>query len=920
MNLVGVMRFIRFSLALLFVGAVSAKAGGGPQNVLVVVNDNSLESLELGQYYRERRAIPPANIFHIRTSTNYSLDTAGFTNEIRKPILDYIASSGLSNQIDYVVFSRGIPYRIYSGPYTNRRHCGLTAAMFYGFKSSPDAFVSGCELAPNSDSEYFNAERAFAHSDAPGGHLFYLSTILNGWTFPAAKCAIDRSVASDETSPTGTVFLARSSDNARNIQWYQYEDVDFDSRVLGSPQKCSMVDSDSMINQTNILGYMIGCTWVSYLDQNHFLPGALGNHLTSYGGYLLDPISSQMTILNWLNWGPVGSYGTVVEPCAYTNKFPAARLHYWYARGFNLAESFYMAVQNPYQGVVVGDPLCSPYAAKPNVLVSGLQSNSVVTSTVSIAITAEASSVARPVERIDVFIDNRFLRTLTCAPLAAGNVLYLSVDSVTCSYQVVSGDTLYSAAEGLANAVNSSNTTVRASARGDAILLVRTNFGAAGAATAYAASSGQGMAMVLTAWGYAAGPHLMESIYPAREFIALAGTPNPGDVVTCTVTLTNGVVVTNRVVAKAGQSCAHLLDQLMGVINSNAALQATNGVAALYHEQRGSPSREQASLQARCPGPEGYNIKVDYRVTRAVFGSGLDTHVTFTDNLNDNADVLTARGAVFLAQGLTNLTGAFDLTTTNLSDGPHVLTAVAYEGSAVRTQGRTTVPFIVENNEAVCMITNPVSGSTVLLGETVTAQGYASADAPVTAVTFYAEGKQVAVTGSAPFAFSLETTNYGVGRLDLQAEAVAANGDAVLSSIVTVTILPDYDFDGLDDDWEVRNFGSITHYTGADDPDADQASNRNEYMADTQPTNAASRFTVNCVDGADGVIRLEFVSSTARQYRIHYNNGSLMKGLWLDSSNWLWGGSGVTTQLDDGSVMPVPTNDHRFYRVRAHRP
>jgi hypothetical protein len=62
------------------------------------------------------------------------------------------------------------------------------------------------------------------------------------------------------------------------------------------------------------------------------------------------------------------------------------------------------------------------------------------------------------------------------------------------------------------------------------------------------------------------------------------------------------------------------------------------------------------------------------------------------------------------------------------------------------------------------------------------------------------------------------------------------------------------------------------------------------------------------------------VSSTARQYRLHYSDGSLLDGLWLESSNWLWGSSGVTTQLDDGTLIPLPTNAMRFYRVRAHRP
>ena len=33
----------------------------------------------------------------------------------------------------------------------------------------------------------------------------------------------------------------------------------------------------------------------------------------------------------------------------------------YYAAGMSLAESFYLAVESPYQLLIVGDPLCRPY-------------------------------------------------------------------------------------------------------------------------------------------------------------------------------------------------------------------------------------------------------------------------------------------------------------------------------------------------------------------------------------------------------------------------------------------------------------------------------------------------------------------------------------------------------------------------------
>ena len=77
----------------------TAWAGGGPHNTLVIVNDNSPESQELGQYYQDLRGLPERHLVHVRTATNYSATLATFTNEVVQPVLDYLATAGLSNQI-----------------------------------------------------------------------------------------------------------------------------------------------------------------------------------------------------------------------------------------------------------------------------------------------------------------------------------------------------------------------------------------------------------------------------------------------------------------------------------------------------------------------------------------------------------------------------------------------------------------------------------------------------------------------------------------------------------------------------------------------------------------------------------------------------------------------------------------------------
>jgi uncharacterized protein (TIGR03790 family) len=100
---------------------------------------------------------------------------------------------------------------------------------------------------------------------------------------------------------------------------------------------------------------------VQRIKDNQFLPGAIADHLTSSGGVLNG--SDQMSILEWLQAGVTGSYGAVVEPCNFPEKFsnPATLMDY-YLRGNTLIEAYWKSVAEPGQGIFVGEPLAKPFA------------------------------------------------------------------------------------------------------------------------------------------------------------------------------------------------------------------------------------------------------------------------------------------------------------------------------------------------------------------------------------------------------------------------------------------------------------------------------------------------------------------------------------------------------------------------------
>lgn len=103
-----------------------------------------------------------------------------------------------------------------------------------------------------------------------------------------------------------------------------------------------------------------GASAVSKLASNRFLPGAVADHLTSFGGDLLG--GGQMSSLRWLEAGATGSYGAVAEPCNYTAKFPNVGLMMkHYLGGETLLEAYWKSVAMPGQGLFVGEPLARPF-------------------------------------------------------------------------------------------------------------------------------------------------------------------------------------------------------------------------------------------------------------------------------------------------------------------------------------------------------------------------------------------------------------------------------------------------------------------------------------------------------------------------------------------------------------------------------
>jgi uncharacterized protein (TIGR03790 family) len=130
---------------------------------------------------------------------------------------------------------------------------------------------------------------------------------------------------------------------------------------LGSRLKIERISGNSIENRQDVMFYFTGRTHVEKLETLKFLPGAIADHLTSAGGFLTGE-NKQMSSLEWLSAGATGSYGTVVEPCAFTAKFPSPGIVMRrYLDGETLIEAYWKSVAQPGQGIFIGEPLAAPY-------------------------------------------------------------------------------------------------------------------------------------------------------------------------------------------------------------------------------------------------------------------------------------------------------------------------------------------------------------------------------------------------------------------------------------------------------------------------------------------------------------------------------------------------------------------------------
>jgi len=242
---------------------------------------------------------------------------------------------------------------------------------------------------------------------APDGRgvRYVLSTMLaytagRGTSVRDAIEGLRRSVAADCSRPDGTFFFMTNTDVRSTTRKWGFETAV--QRLRGAGLKAAVETGRLPQGGSPIAGLLTG-TPMFDASAHTILPGAICEHLTSFGGVMRED-AGQTCLSRFLEAGAAGASGTVVEPFAIQAKFPDPMIHVHYALGCSLAEAFYQSVAGPYQLLIVGDPLCRPWAIVPQVHVDGVRPGQVVRG--QIELRPETIGGGGPeVLRFEVFVD-----------------------------------------------------------------------------------------------------------------------------------------------------------------------------------------------------------------------------------------------------------------------------------------------------------------------------------------------------------------------------------------------------------------------------------------------------------------------------------------------------------------------------------
>ena len=310
----------------------------------LVINTADPYSVAVGEHYVVARGLHAAQVLRLDLPTKALLNRDEFET-LRRAIESFFGPATQALALAWAA-----PYAV---------ECNaITGALALGF----DAALCSNGCAASRSSGYFNSVSSRPLFN-PGWRP---SMLLAARTVEQAKNLIDRGVAADGSllqpgrAPVLALMLS-SDDAARRVRVALYPPPGL-LAALGVDLR--IAPAAALPGAQRLLLALTGSERVGFEPLPQWVPGGLGDHLTSFGGDL-QGAHGQSTALDWIAAGATASHGAVSEPCNHAQKFPHPQvllLHY--LQGSTAIEAYWKSVAWPQQSLFVGEPLAAPFARR----------------------------------------------------------------------------------------------------------------------------------------------------------------------------------------------------------------------------------------------------------------------------------------------------------------------------------------------------------------------------------------------------------------------------------------------------------------------------------------------------------------------------------------------------------------------------
>jgi len=356
--------------------------------VVVVANINSPESLELANYYIHQRNIPRENLIIVQTTTEESISRSAFVNELLNPIRRELIKRGLiqgeinpdktdhhgryhfyAYQVNfrYLVTCLGIPLKIQNQLLSEPDAPKNIAPIFRKTYASVDSDLS---LLTAPDSYYIGWQPNPLFEVKKPSRLDYTAAIsvcrLDGPSLKDAKNLIDSALhAEGQLMLYGRAYIDLHNKHKDGNLWLrkaasQLRDYGYDVDVIPDTHHWSL--QDRFEAPAIYFGWYQGHA-SGPLVSGHPLPkGSIAAHIHSYSAATI-----RATDRGWvgplIHSGVAVTFGNVYEPYLQLTMRPDRFIESLLNGNCVGDASIYAQTTLSWQNVTIGDPLFTPFAS-----------------------------------------------------------------------------------------------------------------------------------------------------------------------------------------------------------------------------------------------------------------------------------------------------------------------------------------------------------------------------------------------------------------------------------------------------------------------------------------------------------------------------------------------------------------------------